>query len=60
MFLQAQRDFHLDLSRTTYIGDDERDGVAARKANCGFQMVDEHRSLFDVVTEILNKENKHG
>ncbi len=31
MLFQAQRDFDLDLTRTPFIGDDERDGQAARR-----------------------------
>ena len=29
MLFQAQRELHLDLSRTLFIGDDERDAQAA-------------------------------
>ena len=53
MFLDAQRDFHLDLTKTTFIGDDERDGIAAEKANCAFFMVDEEIKLIDIVHEFL-------
>jgi histidinol-phosphate phosphatase family protein len=53
MFLDAQRDFHLDLTKTTFIGDDERDGIAAGKANCKFIMVDEETKLIDVVHTFL-------
>ena len=34
MLFQAQRDLHLDLSRTLFIGDDERDAQAAEAAGC--------------------------
>jgi D-glycero-D-manno-heptose 1,7-bisphosphate phosphatase len=34
MLLQAQREFHLDLSRIFFIGDDDRDGQAADAAGC--------------------------
>jgi D-glycero-D-manno-heptose 1,7-bisphosphate phosphatase len=34
MLLQAQEDFHLDLSRVYFIGDDERDQQAAEAAGC--------------------------
>ena len=53
MFLDAQRDFHLDLTKTTFIGDDERDGIAAEGANCAFFMVDEEIKLIDIVHEFL-------
>ena len=53
MFLQAQRDFHLDLSKTIFIGDDERDGMAANNANCGFYRVNAENSLLDIVKRML-------
>ncbi len=53
MLFQAQRDFHLDLSRTFFIGDDERDGQAADSAGCPFLRVTESRSLLDCVREML-------
>ena len=39
MLFQAQREFDLDLTRTPFIGDDERDGQAAAAAGCPFAMV---------------------
>jgi len=36
MLFQAQRDYHLDLSRTYFIGDDDRDGEAADAAGAPF------------------------
>jgi histidinol-phosphate phosphatase family protein len=53
MLFQAQRDFHLDLTRTTFIGDDERDGEAAEAAGAPFEMVTEDRSLADIVRQLL-------
>jgi D-glycero-D-manno-heptose 1,7-bisphosphate phosphatase len=53
MLFQAQRDHHLDLSRTIYIGDDDRDGEAARAAGCPFEQVGEHRSLLDITRDVL-------
>jgi D-glycero-D-manno-heptose 1,7-bisphosphate phosphatase len=47
MIFRAQRDFQLDLSRTTYIGDDERDGEAAHAAGCRYLSVTESSSLLD-------------
>ena len=47
MLFQAQRDWALDLSRTPFVGDDERDGLAAREAGMPFLMVDGSRSLLD-------------
>lgn len=47
MLLQAQRDFSLDLSRSYFIGDDERDGEAAVAAGCPWLLVSEEKSLLD-------------
>jgi len=65
MLLQAQRDFALDLTRTTFIGDDERDGEAADRAGCLFARISPERPLIQWVSELLNdqttEENeKHG
>ena len=53
MLLQAQREFNLDLSRVTFIGDDERDGEAAVRANCRFRMVAEGTSLMEIVNNLI-------
>ena len=53
MLFQAQREFHLDLSRTRFIGDDERDGQAADAADCPWTLVTEERTLWDVVRELV-------
>jgi len=55
MLHQAQRDFHLDLSRTTFVGDDQRDGQAAEAAGCPFALVSESRSLLDVARELIDR-----
>ncbi len=55
MFFQAQRDFHLDLSRTFYIGDDVRDAEAADAAGCRFLSVDEQHSLRDRAAELIGQ-----
>jgi D-glycero-D-manno-heptose 1,7-bisphosphate phosphatase len=51
MLHQAQRDWHLDLTRTLFIGDDERDGEAAEAVGCPFELVTDQRSLLDIVRE---------
>lgn len=51
MLYQAQREFHLDLSRTPFIGDDERDGQAAEAAGCPWMQVDGQRTLLDAARE---------
>ena len=49
MLFDAQRRLDLDLSRTTFIGDDERDGQAADAAGAPFVLVTDDRPLADVV-----------
>lgn len=58
MLHQAQREFHLDLSRTPYIGDDDRDGQAAELAGAPFVQVTEDRSLL-TIAHALTRE-AHG
>jgi D-glycero-D-manno-heptose 1,7-bisphosphate phosphatase len=59
MLFQAQRDFHLDLTRTFFIGDDERDGQAADAAGCPSLLVTEERSLLALVQSLLSKQKAH-
>ena len=54
LLFQAQKDFALDLSRNTLIGDDERDRQAAQAAGCRFIHVSEDRPLIQVVDELLH------
>ena len=54
MLFRAQRDFHLDLSRTTFIGDDERDGQAADAAGCPWIQVTDHCSVLDAARQLLS------
>ncbi|PIQ84378.1 MAG: histidinol phosphate phosphatase [Candidatus Omnitrophica bacterium CG11_big_fil_rev_8_21_14_0_20_63_9] len=54
MLHQAQRDFHLDLSRTYFIGDDERDGQAADAAGCPWVLVADERPLLDIVRDVID------
>ncbi len=53
MLFAAQREFHLDLSRTYVIGDDERDGQAAEAAGCPWMLVSETRPLLEITQELL-------
>lgn len=53
MLFQAQRDFHLDLNRTVFIGDDERDGQTADAAGCPFLRVTDDTSLLDCTRKLL-------
>jgi D-glycero-D-manno-heptose 1,7-bisphosphate phosphatase len=54
MLLQAQRDFNLDLTRTLFIGDDERDARAADAAGCPSALVTDERSLLDIVRGVVS------
>jgi D-glycero-D-manno-heptose 1,7-bisphosphate phosphatase len=55
LFFQAQRDFSLDLTRTCFIGDDDRDAEAAVAAGCSFARVSSDVSLLDVTRDIVNR-----
>ena len=54
MLFQAQRDFHLDLTRTPFVGDDERDGQAADAAGCPFVMVSDSHSMLDAARALTS------
>jgi D-glycero-D-manno-heptose 1,7-bisphosphate phosphatase len=58
MLYQAQKDFRLDLTRTLFIGDDDRDGIAAEAAWCPFEQVTETRSLLDITRDLITKRTK--
>jgi len=53
MLFQAQREFDLDLTRTPFIGDDERDAQAAHAAGCPSALVSDAASLLDLVQRLL-------
>jgi histidinol-phosphate phosphatase family protein len=53
MLFQAQHDFNLDLSRTMFIGDDERDAQAAEAAGCIPALVSEKRTLRQIIGELV-------
>ena len=57
MLFQAQKQFDLDLTRVLFVGDDERDEMAAAAAACPFALVTSSRSLLDVVRRVLNQSN---
>lgn len=52
MLFQAQHDYNLDLSRTYFIGDDERDAQAAEAAGCLSALVPDGKALLKIVTEL--------
>jgi D-glycero-D-manno-heptose 1,7-bisphosphate phosphatase len=45
MLFQAQRDFNLDLTGTIFVGDDERDALAADRAGCRFACISADQPL---------------
>ena len=53
MLFDAQHAHDLDLSLTTFIGDDERDGQAADAAGCRYLHVNESQSLLDHVRRLV-------
>jgi D-glycero-D-manno-heptose 1,7-bisphosphate phosphatase len=59
MLYQAQHDYQLDLTRTVFIGDDERDAEAARAAGVPYLAVDAEHSLLDRVKGIVGASQQH-
>ncbi|WP_353646475.1 HAD-IIIA family hydrolase [Mesorhizobium sp. WSM2239] len=55
MLYEAQRDFDLDLTRTLFIGDDERDHQAADAADCLYAYVSDQCSLLDLTRQLLKQ-----
>lgn len=60
MLFMAQREHHLDLTRTLLIGDDERDIQAADAAGCESVLVTEKYSVLDAVQELLAQKEEIG
>jgi D-glycero-D-manno-heptose 1,7-bisphosphate phosphatase len=54
LLFQAQRAFHLDLTRTLFVGDDERDAAAAAAAGCPFLMVSAGQPLAELAARIIH------
>jgi D-glycero-D-manno-heptose 1,7-bisphosphate phosphatase len=53
MLFQAQHHYHLDLTRTPLIGDDERDGAAAAAAGSPYHVLADGESLLEPVCRLL-------
>jgi D-glycero-D-manno-heptose 1,7-bisphosphate phosphatase len=53
MLFQAQKDYHLDLSRVPLVGDDERDAQAAKAAGCPFHLVAEDLPLVKIANTLI-------
>ncbi len=56
MLYQAQRDWHLDLTRTYFIGDDPRDREAGESAGCPWALVSDEAPLIDFVRRLTAEE----
>lgn len=56
LLFEAQRRFSLDLSRTPFIGDDDRDAAAAERAGSPFYRVGRGQTLPAVVDHLLEGE----
>jgi len=53
LLFRAQKDLSLDLTRTPFIGDDERDGKAADMAGCPSALVSAEVSLIDIARRLV-------
>jgi D-glycero-D-manno-heptose 1,7-bisphosphate phosphatase len=58
MLFSAQRDLDLDLSRTFFVGDDERDGEAAQAAGCPFILLSEGDSLLRAIENVTREQEE--
>jgi histidinol-phosphate phosphatase family protein len=54
LLFRAQRELNLDLSRTVFVGDDERDREAAEAAGCPFVLVSGEFPLLEVTQRLIN------
>jgi len=54
MLFMAQREFHLDLSRIFFVGDDERDVIAGNAAGMKTVLINSDYTLLDFVQELLH------
>jgi D-glycero-D-manno-heptose 1,7-bisphosphate phosphatase len=55
MLFRAQREHDLDLTRVTFVGDDERDAEAADAAGCRSVLVTQELTLLDVVENLIGE-----
>ena len=54
MLINAQKDLHIDLNKTFFIGDDERDKQAAIAAGCKFYLIKPKERLDEVTKNLLD------
>jgi D-glycero-D-manno-heptose 1,7-bisphosphate phosphatase len=57
MLFQAQREHHLDLTRSLFIGDDERDAEAAEAAGCPSLLLSNNEPLLQVAQKVIAREH---
>ena len=55
MFFQAAREHYIDLTKTIFIGDDERDLQAGDAAGCKTILVTPEKNLLKIVKSLTNK-----
>jgi len=53
MFFRAAREHHIDLTKTIFIGDDERDVEAGEVAGIKTILVTPRKNLLDIIKEIV-------
>ena len=53
MFYEVARDYNINLTKTVFIGDDERDLEAGNAAGCHTILVNAQRSLLDIVNSLI-------
>jgi D-glycero-D-manno-heptose 1,7-bisphosphate phosphatase len=56
LLFKAQRELNLDLTRTPFIGDDDRDAEAAEAAGCPPILLSDEFCLLDAVRQLLKKD----
>jgi histidinol-phosphate phosphatase family protein len=55
LLFQAQKELNLDLTRSLFIGDDERDEQAAEVAGCPFARVENEESLLNIIHRVVTQ-----
>jgi D-glycero-D-manno-heptose 1,7-bisphosphate phosphatase len=53
LFFQAAREHHIDLTKTIFIGDDERDLQAGNAADCKTILVTHNKSFLEIVKDLV-------
>ena len=55
MFIEAQKDLNFDLTNVYFIGDDLRDGQAAKSAGCKFKLLESNKKLNTIIEDFIKK-----